>query len=280
MKANICPVSFRSLDLPASEDQSSGRCHGLRSDLLVWVSIIVVRTSLWPQPLLHLADVVVRLPQRRGARVPQGVWRHPRGNACLAGRRRDRPLAIAGMPMGTPPFARGRHAGQTLCGKAPRPDELPRRRRGLRCERRRQPHAVIAPLQVRLREREELLRSVPSSGPVCTRTLRLDLPELGTLSRQRLAALVGVAPLKRDSGTLRGSRTIWGGRAPVRATLYMSTLVAVRYHPVLKTFCERLRAAGKVAKVALTACMRKLLTILNAIVKHHTPWQPEEVPSA
>ena len=111
------------------------------------------------------------------------------------------------------------------------------------------------------------------------RTLLLDLPELGTLSRQQLAALVGVAPLNRDRGTLRGSRTIWGGgRAPVRATLYMSTLVAVRYNPVLRSGCSnRLRAAGKVAKVALTACMRKLLTILNAMVKHHTPWQPQEV---
>jgi transposase len=127
------------------------------------------------------------------------------------------------------------------------------------------------------REREELLRSVPGIGPVCTRTLLLDLPELGTLSRQRLAALVGVAPLNRDSGTRRGSRTIWGGRAQVRATLYMSTLVAVRYNAVLKVFYERLRAAGKTAKVALAACMRKLLTILNAMVKHHTPWQPQEV---
>jgi transposase len=130
------------------------------------------------------------------------------------------------------------------------------------------------------REREDLLRSVPGMGPVCTRTLLLDLPELGTLSRQQLAALVGVAPLNRDRGTLRGSRTIWGGRASVRATLYMSTLVAVRYNPVLKAFYERLRAAGKAAKVALTACMRKLWTILNAIVKHHIPWQPQEVPSA
>ena len=117
------------------------------------------------------------------------------------------------------------------------------------------------------REREEWLRSVPGMGPVCTRTLRLDLPELGTLSRQRLAALVGVAPFNRDSGTLRGSRTIWGGRSHVRATLYMRALVAVRYHPVLKAFDNRLRAAGKVAKVALTACMRKLLTILNAMMK-------------
>lgn len=130
------------------------------------------------------------------------------------------------------------------------------------------------------REREALLRSVPGIGPVCTRTLLLDLPELGTLSRQRIAALVGVAPFHRDSGTLRGTRTVWGGRTHVRATLYMSTLVAVRYNPVLKGFYERLRASGKAAKVALTACMRKLLTILTAMVKHQTPWQPEEVPSA
>jgi transposase len=86
------------------------------------------------------------------------------------------------------------------------------------------------------REREELLCSVPGIGPVCARTLRLELPELGTLSRQRLAALVGVAPFNRDSGTLRGTRTVWGGRATVRTALYMSTLVAVRYNPVLKAF--------------------------------------------
>lgn len=130
------------------------------------------------------------------------------------------------------------------------------------------------------RQRETLDRSVPGIGPVCARTLLLDLPELGTLSRQRLAALVGVAPCHRDSGTLRGTRTTWGGRTHVRAALYMSTLVAVRYNPVLKRVYERLRAAGKVAKVALTACMRKLLTILNAMVKHHNPWSMQEVPSA
>jgi transposase len=129
------------------------------------------------------------------------------------------------------------------------------------------------------REREGLLRSVPGIGPICARTLLLELPEIGILSRQRLAALVGVAPLNRDSGTLRGSRTTWGGRAHVRATLYMSTLVAVRYNPVLKAFHERLRTAGKAAKVAL-ACMRKLLTMLNAMVKHQKPWHVQEVPSA
>jgi transposase len=129
-------------------------------------------------------------------------------------------------------------------------------------------------------ERDELLRSVPGIGPVCARTLRLDLPELGTLRRQRLAALVGVAPCHRDSGTLRGTRTIWGGRAQVRTTLYMRTPVAVRYNPVLKVFYERLRTAGQAAKVALTACRRKLLTIVNAMVKHQKRWQPQEVPSA
>jgi transposase len=130
------------------------------------------------------------------------------------------------------------------------------------------------------REREELLRRVPGLGPVWARTRRLDLPEWGPRSHPRLAAWVGVAPLPRDRGTFRGSRTIWGGRAYVRATLYRSALVAVRYHPVRNTFDERLRAAGKPAKVALTACMRKRLTILNALVKHHTPWQHQEVPSA
>jgi transposase len=127
------------------------------------------------------------------------------------------------------------------------------------------------------RERETLYRSVPGIGPVCARTLLLDLPELGTLSRQRIAALAGVAPFNRDSGTLRGHRTIWGGRAALRATLYMSTLVAVRHNPVLKAFYERLVAAGKAKKVALVACMRKLLTILNAMAKQKTLWQPREV---
>jgi transposase len=130
------------------------------------------------------------------------------------------------------------------------------------------------------RERETLYRSVPGIGPVCARTLVLDLPELGTLSRQRIAALVGVAPLNRDSGTLRGHRTIWGGRAHVRATLYMGTLVAVQHNPVLKAFYERLCLAGKVKKVALIACMRKLLTILNAMAKHQKPWHVQEVPNA
>lgn len=124
------------------------------------------------------------------------------------------------------------------------------------------------------REKEDLLRSAPGVGPVLATTLVAALPELGTLSRQQIAALVGVAPLNRDSGTFRGRRTVWGGRAQVRAVLYMSTLVAVRHNPVLVAFYQRLRGAGKAPKVALTACMRKLLTILNAMLKHHTRWAP------
>jgi transposase len=123
------------------------------------------------------------------------------------------------------------------------------------------------------REHDDLLQSTPGVGPVLSRTLWADLPELGTLSRQQMAALVGVAPLHRDSGTLRGTRTVWGGRALVRSVLSMGTLVAVRHNPVLKTFSQRLCPAGKAPKVALTACMRKLLTILNAMMKHHTPWR-------
>jgi transposase len=123
------------------------------------------------------------------------------------------------------------------------------------------------------RAKDDLLQSVPGVGPVLSHTLVAQLPELGTLTRQRLAALVGVAPLNRDSGTLRGRRSVWGGRAGVRATLYMGALVAVRYNPVLKAFYDCLRSAGKPAKVALTACMRKLPTILNAMLKYQTPWQ-------
>ena len=127
------------------------------------------------------------------------------------------------------------------------------------------------------RENDDLLQSAPGIGPVCARTLVLELPELGTLNRQQIAALVGVAPRNCDSGTLRGRRTIWGGRAHVRTVLYMGTLVATRYNPRIKTFYERLLAAGKVKKVALTACMHKFLTILNAMLKHRTPWQAQAV---
>ena len=125
-----------------------------------------------------------------------------------------------------------------------------------------------------LGENEALLRSVPGVGPVLARTLLAGVPELGTLTHKRVAALVGVAPLNRDSGTLRGRRSVWGGRADVRAALYMGALVAARRNPVVKEFYERLLAAGKPKKVALVACMRKLLSILNAVLKHRTPWRP------
>jgi transposase len=127
------------------------------------------------------------------------------------------------------------------------------------------------------RENDDLLQSVPGIGPVCARTLLLELPELGTLTRQQIAALVGVAPLNCDSGTLRGRRTIWGGRAHVRTVLYMGTLVATRFNPQIKVFYQRLLAAGKLKKVALTACMHKLVTILNAMLKHRTSWHAQEV---
>jgi transposase len=127
------------------------------------------------------------------------------------------------------------------------------------------------------RDNDDLLQSAKGIGPVGARTLLLDLPELGTLTRQESAAWVGVAPLHCDSGTVRGRRTIWGGRAHVRPVLYMRTLVATRFNPQIKAFYERLLAAGKVKKVALTACMRKFLTILNALLHHRTPWQPQEV---
>jgi transposase len=123
------------------------------------------------------------------------------------------------------------------------------------------------------REQEDLLRGVPGVGPALTFSLLAGLPELGTLSSKQVAALVGVAPLNRDSGRWRGKRVVWGGRANVRAALYMPTVVAVRWNPVLRDFYQRLVAAGKPKKVALVACMRKLLVILNAMLKHRTPWQ-------
>jgi transposase len=125
------------------------------------------------------------------------------------------------------------------------------------------------------REKDELLRSVPGIGPTTSTTLLADLPELGNLNRKQIAALVGVAPLNRDSGKLRGKRTAWGGRKAVRRTLYMAALVAIRCNLPIKCFYERLLASGKAKKVALTACMRKLLIILNSIIKNHSRWKPE-----
>jgi transposase len=130
------------------------------------------------------------------------------------------------------------------------------------------------------REKDDLLQSAPGVGPVLSTTLVAALPELGTLNRKQIAALVGVAPLNRDSGTWHGKRSVWGGRAAVRPVLYMGTLVAVRFNPVIRVFYQRLRQAGKAPKVALTACMRKLLTILNAMLKHRTPWRAEQAQHA
>ncbi|MEX1204063.1 MAG: IS110 family transposase [Dongiaceae bacterium] len=130
------------------------------------------------------------------------------------------------------------------------------------------------------RDSEDLLTSVPGilgfnpRTDTTARTLIADLPELGTLDRKQIAALVGVAPFNRDSGKRRGKRAIWGGRAGVRAALYMAALAATRFNPVIVAFHQRLRAAGKPPKVALVACMRKLLIILNAMLRDRRPWQP------
>ena len=118
----------------------------------------------------------------------------------------------------------------------------------------------------------QILRSVPGFGPVVSFTLLADLPELGKLNRQQISKLVGLAPLNRDSGQKRGPRHIYGGRASVRSMLYMATLTAIRYNPVIKAFYERLIANHKVFKVAITACMRKLLAIVNLMVRNGTPW--------
>lgn len=122
---------------------------------------------------------------------------------------------------------------------------------------------------------EELLSSVPGVGSVTARTLLAELPELGTLSRHQVASLAGLAPFARESGRWRGTRQIRGGRAVVRTALYMATVVATRWNPVIRTQYQRLRAAGKPAKVALVACMRRLLTILNAMRKTRQPWRAE-----
>jgi transposase len=126
-------------------------------------------------------------------------------------------------------------------------------------------------------EKVDLLESIPGVGRVTATTLMAMLPELGTLGRRQIAALVGVAPLNRDSGTFRGRRMIWGGRASVRAVLYMSALAGITWNPVLKALYRRLKAAGKPSKVALVACMRKLLTILNAILRDRSPWRAQEL---
>jgi transposase len=130
------------------------------------------------------------------------------------------------------------------------------------------------------RENEALLRSVPGVGPALSRTLLVELPELGTLTHKRLCALVGVAPFNRDSGRMRGKREVWGGRARVRSALYISAMVASRYNPlILPEFYERLVEAGKPKKVALVACMSKLLVILNAVMRNRRPWRSIYAPT-
>jgi len=124
------------------------------------------------------------------------------------------------------------------------------------------------------READDLLRSAKGIGPVTSCTLIADLPELGRLDRRRIAALVGVAPFARDSGVFRGRRMIAGGRPHIRRVLYMATLAAIKHNPVIRTFHHRLVAAGRPSKVAITAAMRKLLTILNAMLRDRRPWQP------
>jgi transposase len=125
------------------------------------------------------------------------------------------------------------------------------------------------------RHKAQLVQSVPGFGDVTATTLVADVPELGRLNRQQISALVGVAPINRDSGTLKGKRSIAGGRKSVRAALYMAALTAKRCNVVIKAFAERLARQGKPFKVIITACMRKLLVILNAIVKSNRPWNPQ-----
>lgn len=128
--------------------------------------------------------------------------------------------------------------------------------------------------------KEDLLRTIPGIGPVTARTLLAELPELGTLERGQVACLAGVAPLNRDSGLRTGTRRCWGGRAPVRAALYMATVCAIRRNPVIQSLFARLCAAGKPVKVAMVACMRKLLIVANALLRDGTVWNPAMPPTA
>jgi transposase len=131
-----------------------------------------------------------------------------------------------------------------------------------------------------LRAKAELVRSIPGIGAIAAATLLAQLPELGKLDRKKIAALIGVAPFNRDSGKLKGKRAIWGGRGDVRAVLYMNALVAIRRNSSVRSFYERLRSAGKTSKMALTACMRKLIVILNAMLRSETRWLAQPEPNA
>jgi len=123
------------------------------------------------------------------------------------------------------------------------------------------------------RVKDNLLQSIPGVGKVLSATILAELPELGKLNRRQIAALVGVAPFNRDSGAMRGKRSVWGGRAPVRSVLYMATLVSTRFNPVIRDFYQKLLAKGKAKKVAIVACMRRLLAIMNAILRTQKTWQ-------
>ena len=125
------------------------------------------------------------------------------------------------------------------------------------------------------RTKDDLLRGIPGVGPVTTLTMLAKCPELGMLNRREIAALTGVAPLANDSGKHRGKRFIWGGRADVRAVLYMAAITAIRYNDTIKEFADRLKQAGKPPKVVIVACMRKLLIIMNSMLKNNTPWNPK-----
>ncbi len=127
------------------------------------------------------------------------------------------------------------------------------------------------------RAKDDLLQSVPGVGRIISAVLLAELPERGTLTHKQIATLAGAAPLARDSGTLRGKRRVWGGRAGVRTALYLAALCGRRWNPALRPFYERLRAAGKPKKVALIACARKLLTILNAMVRDNARWRVPEL---
>jgi transposase len=180
---------------------------------------------------------------------------------------------------------RRRQLGQRLTAARQRRQSAPQRSRAdiqapigwleRRLARRDADWAAASRARPRWRVTAELWPHTPGVGPGLSRTLGAEVPAWGALHRQEIAALVGVAPVNRDRGTLRGQRSIGGGRAHGRAVLDLSPLTAVRHNAVLKAFYERLRAAGKAAKVALTASMHKLLTILNAMVNHRTPW-PEK----
>ncbi len=129
------------------------------------------------------------------------------------------------------------------------------------------------------RENDQIIQSVPGAGPVLSINLLANVPELGTLNRRQIAALIGLAPLNRDSGTFKGRRCIWGGRAGVRSTLYMATVTAIQFNPAIRSFYQRLTEKGKPFKVAITACMRKLLTIINTMIKTKTRWNKNLIPT-